>query len=545
MPEKSAQLFHRTTLLAAALGASLAVNAPGATRGPATNRGNSPATTRTATMARPATAPATTSATTTRAATVMQAETILKFFPANAGSLASRNDARNFTVEGRVRDVRTETLSNGTTDLKVALVARAQPDDVGEHFTCHIDKASETDAAGLKPDQIVRLTGAIGTISVAAERIELKACHDVSVTGTVNAGEQLPGLWRYASVQIDGAALRKDNQAKGIRNAVVGGVGGEGIPDATFVSAYHLDLTFKPDNTLVAELRNKDQILKRNTGRWTILKDSTDEAQLKLDIVGMASTQVTATLEGKNLKLNLPGFADKFLVPEMSFGKPDSTVQSIDWKGLQDQTRRWVETNTAPAQTQVALKYFSDLLGQTENGQKGFAMAVGAGMLKRGRAAYVVGLYGKLTVLDYSDAENQLNAATKNSNNWTLMPQWGGLVQPEVKVENFAIDNRNALDLAKPVTGKVVLRGLRRMPEGQYIMVLAMAGGASMVGLNGTPGPDPETFNFSFPPLPAGPLNPRLAVFIVGRQGRGADQPGDQSQRVIADPVPVLLDLAR
>src|SRR5438105_15809756 len=94
--------------------------------------------------------------------------------------------------------------------------------------------------------------------------------------------------------------------------------------------------------------------------------------------------------------------------------------------------------------------------------QQGFEMAMGAGMLKRNRGAYIVGMYGKMLVLEYSDAENQVNAPGRLSNISLLLSQWGGLVTPEVKGESFVVDNRGALEATKGGVGKCAVAGLGR-----------------------------------------------------------------------------------
>jgi hypothetical protein len=118
---------------------------------------------------------------------------------------------------------------------------------------------------------------------------------------------------------------------------------------------------------------------------------------------------------------------------------------------------------------------------------------------------------------------------------------------PEVKIEALALDIRGPIDPAKPVTGKLILRGLRRMPETQYFLVISLPGPSILVPLDKAPGPDADTFNFSFGPIPGGAVdpNPRLAIFTIGRPGRPGDLFGDQANHIISDPIPLLLDIAK
>src|SRR6185295_12198085 len=93
-------LWRHVALASAIGGFGTAMALGAATRGtPATTRGGTGTSRGTATAASvPASRPATA---TPKAPVALPADAILKFFPANANSLSSRSDARNFTVEGR------------------------------------------------------------------------------------------------------------------------------------------------------------------------------------------------------------------------------------------------------------------------------------------------------------------------------------------------------------------------------------------------------------------------------------------------------------
>jgi len=528
----------RAALIAAL--ASTALPLQGAATGRAATR---PATTSAPATTRGTPASSTASAPATRPA--LQADAILSKFPGNANVLAARSDARNFTIEGRVRDVRTVTLdppagaaaASGAapkTELRVALVGRSQADDLPAHFACRFDNTTVDAAAKLQPDQIIRLTGAIGPAVAAADRIDLLNCHDFSVTGPLNLGDQLAGVWRCNDLQVDGAALRKSNQARGIK--------ADDVPDANYSPSWHLDLGFKADGTLAAELAdNAGPILKKLTGRFLIVKDAPAETRLRLDVQGAASQEITASLEAGRLKLTLPGLADKFVLPDSRFGKLEGTQRPVDYQALKAQTMQWLAANINPASVNNVSTFVSNTLNAGAAAHQGFALNLGAGVLRRGRTTILLGACGKLMPLEFSDAETQANAATRMNVNGGLLPNWGNVMVPEVKIDALSVDNRAAFDASKPLTGKITLRGLRRMPDAQYFLIAYPV--PSVMNIE-KPGPDPQTIAFRFDPVPTLPGNPRPMFFFVGRQAQPGDLFGDNANRLISDPMPVLLDIA-
>ncbi len=502
-----------------------------------------------ASMTQPATATATATApATTKMAPAVPADVILKGFPGNANTLVSRSDARNFSVEGRVREVRTVSLDppvtgtasrpagGGKTEVRVVLVGRAQADDVAAHFTCHMDKASEEAALKLKPDQLVRITGYIGTVVAAQERIDVMNCHELRETGTLTVGEQLTGTWRCTEVTLDGAALKKANLAKGIKS--------DNVPDGNYLAPWRLDLSFKADHTVTAELTdNTNQALKKTTGRSVLVKDGTDEARLRLDLAGAAGQETAATLAGGQLKLTLPGFADKFVLPEMRFTKLEGAAQTVDYWAMKGQTMQWFGANITAGNADNLAKVLSDTMDISANAHQGFLFTIGAGILRRGRTTAVIGAYGKLLMLEYSDAQTMANAGTRMNLASGQVHSWGTLMVPEVKIESLTLDSRNTIDITKPLTGKLTVRGLRKMPEAQYVVVAATAGGTLAVALEKAPGPDPQTQEVRFEPLPGLQGNPRLMLFFIGRQAKANDLFGDNANRVVSEPTVMLLDV--
>jgi hypothetical protein len=544
---------RRPLTTAARLAALLAVGAASAGLLQAAPAGRAAATARGTAAGAPASVPATSAAASAPAAKPpLQADAILSKFPGNANVLAARSDARNFTVEGRVRDVRTVSVdapgptpagpsaapagAPPKTELRVALVGRAQADDLPAHFACRFDKATEEAAGKLQPDQIVRLTGAIGAAVAAADRIDLLNCHDLSVTGAPNLGDQLAGVWRANEIMVDGAALRKANQARGIKS--------DDVPDANYPAPWHLDLGFKSDGTMAVELAdNSGSTLKRLTGRYLVLKDGTAEARLRLDVQGAASQETVATLDAGRLKLTLPGLADKFVLPDLRLGKLDGAVQTIDYKALKDLTMQWFGANVTLPNANNLPKFVSDAIDNSATAHQGFVFTIGAGILRHGKTALVFGVNGKLFPLEYSDAETIANAAARMNANNAFLPNWGTVMVPEIKIEALSIANRTAFDANKPLTGKISLRGLHRMPEAQYVLLAASPAGVSVMNIP-KPGPDPQTLDLRFNSLPSTTGTPRPLLFFAGRQGKPNDLFGDNANRVISDPVPILLDIA-
>jgi hypothetical protein len=498
--------------------------------------GTAPASTR-------GSAPATTLAATSQPAAIA-ADNILKAFPANAGVLPSRSDARHFTVEGRIRDIRsdiagTNPAAGGSPEIRIVLVGRAQGDDVAVHFTCHMDPSAADAVADLKVDQFIRLTGTIGTLAPSFDRIDLKGCHDLTVTGPLNAGDQLPGLWRCSSVMQDGAGLRKENQAKGVKN--------DETPNADFISSLHLDVEFKADGNLAAELRDKDQLVKKVAGKWSVLSDKPDEARLRLTIPGGTPQEVVATISDHTLKLSMPGFGDKFILPDTSFQKIIGSEFATDPKTLKDQALRWITANSNNSpNAQSALKFTADHIDASQANHMMFGVMFGSAFTRRGKTTTLVGAYGRLLILEYSDAESQLNAAMKNNANSMIFPGNGTPMVPEIKIEALNIDNRNAMDPSKPITGKITLRNMRRPLTAQYAVMMCVPGAGAIMILPRAPGPDPETYPFSLGPVPASAFNPRVAIFSIARAGKANDPAsGDGVTRIISEPAAVLLDMAK
>ena len=520
--------------------------------------GSAPASTRAAT---PASAPASTRASTSATATstgpasasipalrpALQADTILSKFPGNASVVLSRSDARNFSVEGRVRDVRTVTLDNAgnivvsgapagsKTELRVALVGRGQADDVPAHFACRFDKATQEAAAKLKPEQVVRLTGSLGggAAVTAADRLDLLNCHDLVEMGSLNVGDQLVGFWRCNEVQVDGAALRKANQARGIKS--------DTTPESNYTAPWHIDLALRADGTLTAELaENNGPSIKRLTGRYFVVKDGASEARVRLDVQGTGSQEVTSAFEEARLKLALPGLADKFVLPDTRFGKLDGVPRPMDYRLFKDQAFQWFNANLSKPDNNLT-KTISDVVDEAANRQQGFTFTLGAGAVQRGRVTMLVGGYGKLMQVDYSDIESRAANLPPTTLSPGFLPNWGTLMTPEVKIEALTVDSRNAFDASKQLTGKITLRGVRRMIEAQYTLAMISANGISTVAIE-APGPDPQIYELHMTPAP-GAVGPRPVLFIIGRQGKPGDLFGDSANRIVSEPVPVILDV--
>jgi hypothetical protein len=554
--------------VAALLAALLAGLAGGALQGattataPATRRGttaSAPASATASTRATTSSAPASTRASTSSSAPAttttatasatrpaLLADTILSKFPGNASVVLSRPDVRNFTVEGRVRDVRTVNLdgagnivlsaaAGGKTELRVTLVGRSQADEVAAHFACRFDKATQEAAAKLKPNQTVRLTGSVagGAAVTAADRLDLLNCRDLADASPLNVGEQLVGYWRCNDVQVDGAALRKANQAKGVKT--------DTTPDGNYTAPWHIDLALRADGTLTAELaENTGPSIKRLTGRYFIVKDAATEAKVRLDVQGTGSQEATVALEEGRLKLSLPGLADKFVLPETRFGKLEGIPRPMDYRVFKDQTLQWFNANLARPDNNLP-KTVSDVLDEAANRQQGFTFTLGPGASVRGRGTLLLGGYGKLMPLEYTDIETRVANLQPNSVGYGYLPNWGTLMTPEVKIEALTVDNRNGFDPGKQLTGKITLRGLRRMVDSQYMLAAISGGGISTMPID-APGPDPQIYDVQMAP-PPGAAGPRPMVFLVGRQAKPGDLFGDNANRVISEPAPMILDV--
>jgi hypothetical protein len=518
-----------------------AVSLHGAATGPAsaTAPGTSPAAASASASAPAASAPALRPA--------LLADAILSRFPGNASVVTARSDRHNFTVEGRVRDVRRVTVDAAgnivdpgaavvtTTEVRVALVGRSQADDVPAHFTCRFDDATEDAALNLKPDQIVRLTGSISGAVPAGDRFDLINCHDLAETGALNVGDQLVGAWRCHDVQVDGAALRKANQARGVK--------AEDVPEGNYTAPWHIDLLLRADNTFTAELaENSGPTLKRLTGRYVILKDGATEARVRFDVQGGAPQEASASIEDGRLQLNLPGLADRFVLPDTRFGKIEGTMRPMDYRAFKDQTLQWLSANLARPDNN-APTFVSNAVDQAANQQRGFVLTMGAGTVRRGRITLILGAYGKLMPVEYSDAETRASNFNRTTMSSGMVQQWGTLMVPEVKIEALTVENRINFDASGPLTGKITLRSLRRTVDAQYALVAATPNGMVAVNIE-KPGPDPQVFDLHLDRLPGTAPSPRLIVFVIGRKSKPNDPYGDNANRIVSEPVPMLVDLA-
>jgi hypothetical protein len=503
-----------------------------------------------------ASAPATTAATATAASRpAIQADAILSKFPGNASLITARSDARNFTIEGRVRDVRTvdldtngiaiapaaggatATTGSGKTELRVVLVGRAQAADAPAHFTCRFDKASEEAAGDLKIDQIVRLTGTISAAATSGDRIDMTNCHDLSEVGPLNVGDQLAGQWRCSAVTVDGGALRKANQSRGIKN--------DDVPDMNYTSPWHIDLLVKSDNTLVAELLDTNGTsLKKVTGRLQVVDDSPAEARLRVSLQGTTATQeITATIDSGHLVLPLAAFADKCVLPDLNFSEVEGVPRPVDYKAYRDQVNQWFNANIAKSVPSLP-QFVNTAIDQAAANRQGFYLTVGGGLLRRGTMTLLIANYGKLMPLELTEAESQFNATYRNGTLHYPLPSWGVPSAPEVKIETLAVDNRNGLDPAKPLTGKIVLRNLRRRVNGTYVLGITSPLGTRTINID-PPGPDARVYDFRFDPQTSVTPNPRPVLFFVGRMVKGGDAGPGGANRVISDPAAVLVDISR
>jgi hypothetical protein len=427
------------------------------------------------------------------------------------------------------------TTPAGKTELRVVLVGRAQADDIPAHFTCRFDKATEEAASKLKPDQTVRLTGAISTVTAAADRIDMTNCHDLGEAAPLSVGDQLAGLWRCSEVTVDGAALRKASQARGIKV--------DDIPDATYTAAWHIDLLLKSDGSLAAELLdNAGASLKKLSGRCQVQKDSTSEARLRMDVSGTASQEVPASIESGRLVVSLPGLADKFVLPGTRFAKVEGVPRPVDHRALKVEADQWFNANIANINNPTLPKFVSDTVDQAAVSHQNFFFTVGGGALRRGRMAIVFGAFGRFMPLECSDAETQFNANTRTTVSNSFLANWGTPTIPEIKIEAINVDNRNNYDPAKPLTGKITLRSLRRTIDAPYLLGLSSLSGNQLIPID-KPGPDPQIYDFRINPQTAIRPNPRPVLFFIGRQSKPGDLFADNPNCVISEPVAVLLDL--
>jgi hypothetical protein len=466
------------------------------------------------------------------------ADTALRAFPGSANSLASRSDARNLKVEGKVREIHASTLPGGAAETRLILVGSSQPDEVATHFTCKIDKLPD----GIKEDQIIRITGSVGPVVAAAERVELLNCRDVTVVGDPTVGNRLAGAWRCSSVILDGVALRKDAERAGKKT--------DDIPAASFASPLRLDLIIKTDGTFASELWDKETLAKKVAGRWVMSKDGTDSAKIRLEVSGQPSAEIEAAIENGKLAFPLPGYADKRLAPETSFDKVSGVALKVDPIAAKNQTLAWFSANYAapPQQLQQITPAISGALDACIQRNSGLAATFGSAMLKRGRAAAVMSVYGKMVALEFSDAQTQHDAPRKANYNMTDIPAWGTPMTPEVKIESLAFDKKGPLDLAQPLTGKITVRGLRRMPQGQYALLMQLPGYNGLSAFDKAVGADSETFSFRFDPV-----GTRLAanmgatvpvVIVVSRQAPGVPLTQSAGTAIISEPMISLMDIA-
>ena len=339
-----------------------------------------------------------------------------------------------FGLRGRVREIYSATLPAGGTDTRIVLVGSGQPDESPAHFTCHFDKPPDD----VKVDQIIRLTGTVGPVVAAGDRVELNNCRDAAVVGDPTIGNRLAGMWRCNTVVVDGVALRKEMQQQGKKV--------DDIPATDFASNMRLELMIKTDGTFASELRDGETLVRKAAGRWVVTKDGSDTAKVRLEVSGAPAAEPAVSFDGDHLKITLSGFADKHLSPDNMFDKVSGVVQTPDWKGMKNQTLAWFNANTSLPQqpTQQHLTALSGGIDAGSTHNNGYVASIGSGLLKRGKAVALVTAYNKLTVLEFNDAQSQHDAKRNLVNNSGEIPMGGTLMTPEVKIESLTLDKKGS-----------------------------------------------------------------------------------------------------
>ncbi len=461
------------------------------------------------------------------------ADTFLRAFPGSANSLAGRPDARNLHIEGRVREIHSATLPSGDTETRLILVGSSQADEAPAHFTCHVDKLPDD----IKAEQIVRLTGTVGPIVAAGDRVELNNCHDVTLVGDPTVGNRLAGFWRCRSLVLDGATLHKEALAQHKK--------ADDIPTTDFASALRMELAIKNDASFLAELWDGETLIRKVAGKCTITKDGPDSAEARLEGGGTPATEAPVAIENDHLKITLPGFADKHIVDDTAFEKVSGVPQKVDPKAVRAQALAWFKSNTKLAQPEPVLTTMANGMDANAARNNWYVQSMGSDLLKKGKAAVLLTLYGKLTVLEFSDVQTQHDANRKTVNNFG---QIGGatLMVPEVKIENLAFDQKGAINATQPITGKVTVRGLRKALPQQYVLLMQLQNAILYWVLDKPISADSETYDFNFKPI--GPLLQANVgatipmVISIARHTAAAGAPGDL--QAISEPIISLVDLS-
>jgi hypothetical protein len=461
----------------------------------------------------------------------IQADVLLQAWPENASTLASRPDAKSLTLEGKVREVRTEKLANGSSETLVVIVGTTQTDDAPAHFTCHVASGSQANAGRLKNDQVVRITGAIGPVTTAANRVDMLECTDIKVVATPNA-DPFIGHWRSLMTQMDGWRQRMA--------AHTAGLGVEDIPNGIYsTAALTIEAEFKADGTLTAVLLQQRSVQKTVTGKWQIVKAGT-KPRIRIEVVGEPALESPLPAASSSIALDLPGFSDQYVMPTIELLRVQGNFAKVDWQSMRDEATKWITANNALANPQRALSGASSFLDGLGDGD-GYAIVLGSEIPKSGKTTALVGAGGKFFVLEYSAAQTALNAQTSKGIYTSRMSAFmGPLFVPEVFVDALVIDNQTAIDPTKPLTGKVTMHSVGRVYAGPYELVLACEGAKFFCNLKEGPGADTRTIDFQFPVMRAPSnvisLNPRIAVITVVRNT-------DMEPKVISDPQVMLLDL--
>ena len=283
----------------------------------------------------PATAPA--AAATAPAGLAATADDLLKAFPGNASALLARPDARNLTLEGRVRDI----YKDPSGETRLVLVGKSQADDAPPHFTCHLDNAAESAAANLHFGEVIRIVGALGPVSAPENRINLLAAHDVKLLEKLTLAAQLPGRWSAIEITADN------------------------FPG-------HRIVEFHADGMLTAELSNdiSGQILKTVTGKWSVPSSRGDKLRVNVGIE--PALEADLHLHEDYLNCGIPGFADQKISPLFSGGRIQGKPLKIDYQAPADQARTWTAANTALAQPQQLLNDVSKNLAQFTDADAGY-----------------------------------------------------------------------------------------------------------------------------------------------------------------------------
>jgi hypothetical protein len=470
--------------------------------------------------------------TASRPVSAVQAETILAGFPRNAAAISSRSDFRALTLEGRVREVRTVPVGTGglpvpagrmETEVRVVLVAKAQAEEAAAHFTCHMDKATAEEAAALVPDTVIRLTGAIGGVTPAQDRIDLMGCHDLTVVGELPVAQRVLGKWVTNG--------RSDSTA---------------APEFRG-HAMHLELSLSADGTFTEEVFDAGRSIRQIAGKWSAPKPKKgEEPALKFEPKNLLFATNPVAFEQEQLVLQPVGVADLRLPARTTWTRMIGTELAYDPRAMRAQVLNWMSANITVNDPQGAQNVSTFI---TDQDAGNYHLDCGGGAVKSGRATQVLVCAGKMFVLPYTDAQAQHANVPARSIAANILPKFGVLMAPEARIESLVLDNKNTITVGKALTGKATLRTFGRALPAQYAMMMVTGHGTLLSALKQPLGPDPDSFEFSFDVARVGQVfaqpDPLGAVFMLVRIPGADDRGNDRRQRVISEPIAFLMDVVR